>query len=183
MQQYFNKLTREDTYGFLKNMNNWENHRVLLWLSLNLTEGPVIEFGSGNGSTPYLRAYCKDKNRAFYSYDSNKEWAATCGSECVESWDDPLLYKPCGAVLIDHAPGEHRYIAVQKFAGMADIIVIHDSEGGGAGNYQYKKATHLFKYRINYNKSGGGAGASALSNKYDLTMYDKMNLGGFVLEV
>jgi hypothetical protein len=61
----------------------------------------------------------------------------------------------------------------------ADIIVIHDTEEGGAGDYKYDHIWHLFKYRLNYNKNGGGAGATAVSNKIDLNKFRGLTLGQY----
>lgn len=182
MQQYLDYLAENDSAGFLKDVDTWCNHRPLLLLALSLTEGEVGEFGAGHGSTPYLRKYCEDKKRPFYSYDNNKEWAEVCGATCVWKWSDPDLYRRYSVVLVDHSPGEHRHEAVAILRGGCDIIVIHDSEEGGAGGYMYEKIYPLFKYRLNINRNGGGAGASALSNKIDLHQFSGLDLGGFKLE-
>jgi len=47
-------MTKED---FLIDVQTWNDHLPLLWLALEATkdsELPVIEFGSGMGSTPYI---------------------------------------------------------------------------------------------------------------------------------
>jgi hypothetical protein len=172
----------KDKYGFLKNVTAWENHRPLLLLALELTKGQVIELGCGDGSTPFLMKYCDGEDRTFKSYDSNKEWAERCGAVHVKDWYDNAIYEKCGVAFLDHAPGEERWVSALKFVDKADIIVLHDSEEGGAGNYMYDRIWTRFKYRLNYNKTGGGAGASAVSNTIDLHEYRKMNLGGFVFE-
>jgi hypothetical protein len=170
-----------DKYGFLKDVQGWSSHRPLLFLSLELTKGPVIEFGCGDGSTPYLSKYCHDTERVFKSYDSNQEWALKHGATLITDWYDNAPYEKCGVAFLDHAPGEMRWVSVLKFLDKADIIVIHDSEEGGAGNYMYDNIWHKFKYRLNYNKTGGGAGATALSNKIDLNQY-RGDFCGFKLE-
>lgn len=174
---YLEKVAAGDTQEFLKVEGNWDNHRPLLLLALSLTGGDVFEFGAGDGSTPYLRKYCEANNRRFRSFESNEVWAIKCGSEFIKNWDDDMLYRPCSVAFVDHAPGEHRHIAVKRLAEFVDIIVAHDAELYGAGNYQYDKVVPLFKYKLGYNLTSGGAGCIALSNKIDLEKFKGLKLG------
>lgn len=171
-------LFDQEGHKFLEGIDNWSNHRILLLLALNLTGGDVYELGAGDGSTPYLRKYCEATGRRFRSFESHEVWALKCGSEFVKNWDDDMLYWPCSVAFVDHAPGEHRHIAVKRLAEFADIIVIHDSEEAATG-YMLSKIWHLFKYRLNYNRLGGGAGATAVSNKIDLNRFRGLKLGQF----
>lgn len=162
-------MTKEN---FLSDVGSWNNHLVLLWEALELTSSSpygVAEFGAGTGSTPYLREYCKDANRTFVSYENNKEWADKCGSTFIDSFITANIYTQYSVVLIDFAPGEQRHEAVAILKDLAQIIVIHDSEEGGSGNYMYSKIYPLFKYRKDYNVTEGGAGATMLSNYVDFT--------------
>jgi hypothetical protein len=171
-----------DQLGFLKGVTgNWNNHLPLLLLGLHLTNGDVYEFGAGEGSTPYLRSYCKANSRYFQSWENNKEWAEKCGSLYVEDWNNEGLFWSAGVVFIDHAPGEQRIITIAELAkrNETDIIVIHDTEEGGAGDYKYDRIWPLFKYRLNYNKTGGGAGATMVSNKIDVSRFRGLSLGQF----
>lgn len=176
-------IEQSDEFGFLQGVTNWCNHRPLLLLSLYLTIGPVYEFGSGEGSTPYLRSFCTKAGRRFYSFDNSEIWCEKTKSHYVESWDLDGLYVPCGVCFIDHAPGEHRHVAVERLADKADIIVIHDTEEGGQGNYMFDKIWYLFKYRLNYNRLVGGAGATAVSNKINLNEYRGMELGSIKFDI
>lgn len=183
-QKILDELFKRDTLGFLlPSESNWDTHRPLLWLGVNLISeiADVVEFGSGFGSTPYLRKYCKEcgHRRYFNSYDNNKEWCEKTGSQFVEDWDSAAIWQPCGLLFIDHAPGEHRWKAIAAMVDKADIIVFHDSEIGGAGNYQYNKIYPLFKYQLHYNRHGGGAGASMVSNKIDVSKFKGLKLGQF----
>lgn len=173
----------DEHYEFVDGVKgNWDNHRPLLLLGLDLTEGLVVEFGSGEGSTPHLRQYCQDQNRNFESWESNKEWAKKTGSNYTSSWEMPSVYRKCGLFFCDHAPGEHRHVVVERMANKADIIVIHDTEEGGAGDYKFERIWHLFKYRLNLNKTGGGAGATAVSNSIDLNRYRGLSLGHYTFD-
>lgn len=169
--------------GFLQDVTTWNNHRPLLLLGLMLTEGKVIEFGSGFGSTPYLKQYCQENDREFYSYESSKDWCKKLGSIYVTDWDKADIYEPCGLLFVDHAPGEHRHVAIRTMKDMADIICIHDTEEGGAGNYMLDKIWNLFRFKLHYNRRGGGAGASLVSNHIDVSKFAGHSLNGFNFEL
>lgn len=178
-QFFLNNIAATDLHGFLENITNWSNHRPLLLLAFELTNGDVYEYGSGEGSTPYLRSYCNASGRNFHAYDSNKEWAEKTGATHIEDWEKESQWFSCGLAFVDLAPGEYRWRAIEHLATEADIIVIHDTEEGGAGDYKFEKIWHLFKFRLNYNKTGGGAGATAVSNKIDLNQFRGLSLGKY----
>ncbi len=166
---------------FLSDVRTWNNHLPLLWLALEQTKDsplPIIEFGSGSGSSPYLRRYCLDNNREFRSYDYNKEWAEKTGSTWVEDWDKADIYKECSVCLVDESPGEHRHETMLIMKDKAQIAVVHDSEEE-AGGYMLYKVWEFYKFRVNCNKGGGGAEATAVSNFFDVSIWDGQELGGF----
>lgn len=179
-----NGIEAMDTHGFLKGIegNNWVNHRPMLYLALCLTRGPVVEMGAGLGSTYMLHKYCTGETRPFTSWDSNPGWVNIFPPGMVyltNNWNNPDIYQICGLAFIDHAPGEHRKVAVEKFKGLADVIVVHDTELHGAGDYQLEPILNTFKYRLNFNATGGGAGATAVSDIVDLNRYRGLTLGGY----
>lgn len=157
---------------FLTNLqaDNNDNHRVLLWKALESTKGSVVEFGSGWGSTVYLREYCQESKREFQTFDNGEAWAHVHSSTYVpnNNWD---ALSPKGSViLLDHAPGERRGDDMARLKDNFEIIVVHDSEPIGAGNYGYEKHWHLFKYRADVKTDG--AWATAVSNTIDVTKWD-----------
>ena len=153
--------------GFMKEMSGDNNHRLLLWDALEATKGNVVELGSGYGSTQYLRKYCKDTTRTFETYDYTEHWAKLHGSTYINDWD---TINPKGSViLIDHSPGERRWIDIQRLKDSFEILVIHDSEPIGAGDYRYENIWHLFKYRIDVKCEG--TWATAVSNTIDLSKF------------
>ncbi len=161
-------MNRED---FLKNIDEYSNHRVLLWEALKLTEGDVIEFGSGEGSTPFLREYCVKNARLFFSFENNPEWAAKTKSILITEWDE-VNYQNIGVLFIDHAPGERRKADLIKYSEAAQIVVIHDSEpkGWNASNYGVREFFHLYKYKAELPSTEPlGAWTTILSNTIDVS--------------
>lgn len=156
---------------FLQNINSYSNHRVLLWEALQLTDGDVIEFGSGEGSTPYLRKYCAENNRFFFSYENNLSWAEKTKSNFLTDWDC-VNYVKIDVLLIDHAPGERRKIDLIKYKDAAKIIVVHDSEpkGWNGSDYGVRELFSQFKYKADVMPiHPEGAWATILSNSIDVT--------------
>lgn len=151
---------------FLTGMDNACNHRVLLWEALRLTNGDVIELGSGHGSTPFLRRFCELSQREFYSYENNAVWAEMTGSTLVEKWDD-VPFIDCGVLFIDHAPGERRKEDIIRHGDCAEIIVLHDTEPAADHGYQMRQHFPKFKYKVELKTAG--AWATALSNTIDLS--------------
>lgn len=185
-QSYLNFISNMDTCKFLEGVtDNWNNHLPLLLLGLHKSNGLVIEFGSGEGSTRRLRDYCKEHGRPFESWESNKEWAEKTGACIALDWDILVVLlakKHHGLIFIDHAPGERRHLDAIALANAADILVLHDTEEGGAGNYMWSKAWPHFAYRLNYNKTGGGAGATMVSNKIDVNRFRGLSLGPYTFD-
>jgi hypothetical protein len=182
-QEQLEEIAKNDDLMFLQNVSMWASHRPLLLLALNLTEGDVTELGAGDGSTGFLRKYCEKHGRNFRSFDSNYGWAMVMQSTFIEDWNIADIYQPCGLLFVDEAPGENRHVSIEKMRDKTQIIVAHDSELNGAGNYMYEKVFKTFKYVLHYNRTGGGAGATALSNTIDLNQYRGLKLGGFQFEL
>lgn len=169
-------MTKDD---FLKDMANWDNHRVFLWQALEATTGEVIEMGMGDGSTPFLHEYCKDARRKLFSYEGSLQWAMkyeemiTDGHRVlhVHNWDEVSLRHPSpDVVLIDHAPGERRKVDIERFANSAKIIVCHDTEPAADHGYQMRAILGTFKYRKDYQTIG--AWSTVVSNFVDVTKFE-----------
>lgn len=166
---------------FLEGVKNWDNHRPLLWLALEATkthEKPVLEMGCGDGSTPYLKGYCDKNNRTLISYDYNKEWADKYNAIHVEDWDS-IEHDNYSVVLIDHSPGERRYLDIIKLCNSCEYMIIHDSEPAATG-YMLDKIWNLFKYRCDLKTDG--AWATVVSNVNDVTEWKGKNIADFILD-
>lgn len=127
----------------------YATHQRLLVKYMLKTEGPVIELGSGNYSTPLLHELAVSQGRHLTTVDTDPEWLNRFKIfegdghvlELLQSWDDfhPESY---GLAFVDHAdpPGHPRWLQVQKLLPVADVIVIHDTEDD---LYGYAKLMHL----------------------------------------
>lgn len=163
---------------FIENVQNWDNHRPLLWWALKETKGqiePVLEMGCGEGSTPYLMQYLKTDKRKLISYDYDKEWADKYNANHVTDWD-AIEHENYSVILIDHSPGERRYLDVIKLAKKCDYMIIHDSEPAATG-YMLDKVWHLFPFRRNLKTEG--AWATIVSTKHEIP---EINIKGFTIE-
>jgi hypothetical protein len=169
-------MTKE---AFIKGVANWDNHRRLLYPALQATTGEVVEMGCGDGSTAFLREYCRDAGRMLYSYENNYDWWRRMSDYNspehkvihVTDWDVVALnHVHPSVVLLDHAPGERRKFDVEKFANKASVLVLHDSEPAADHGYQMRQHIKLFKYWIDLKTEG--AWASAASNFVDVTQFE-----------
>jgi len=152
-----------------ESQSDYDSHLPLLKAALDLTEGGIIELGSGFHSTPAIRKYAAENGRHFRTFDNKTDWAELTQAEYIKDWDSTEAWIiPCGLVFIDEAPGEHRKVSIEKYRDIADILVIHDTEP--TANYVYGLAEILgtFKYRVDY-KPEGKPWTTALSNKIPLT--------------
>lgn len=163
-------MTKEE---FLKDINDWCNHRYLLWAALEATKDlklPVLELGCGDGSTPFLQQYCKDNGLELFSYDFNKEWADKFGAIHVTNWDNIPWKKNYSVALIDESPGEHRKISLRNLRFATHAVVIHDSEpkGHNASDYQVREEFHLYEFKHDLEAPAPNAWATLLTNNIEL---------------
>jgi hypothetical protein len=154
-------------------------HVPLLVRVFDVSEGDVLEIGTGWFSTLILHWLAHIKKRKVYSYESKEHWyqrALRYKSPYheiikVKDWDELPVDRHWGLVFIDHAPEARRHVEVQRFADHADYIVMHDTQPENDGKYQFGKIWHLFKYR--YDWKGAKPWTSVVSNFKDLSSLDK----------
>lgn len=119
------------------------SHLVPLAAALVATEGPVLEVGVGDWSTPFLARYCAAAGRELVSVEGSPDWAERMGARLVdydEALPDLALLR-WAVVLIDHWP-ETRRLADAALFELADRVLIHDAasvlrragNGGVAGH-------------------------------------------------
>jgi hypothetical protein len=155
---------------FIGDVNDWNSHREALWFALESTsesELPILELGTGDGSTPLLTEYALEHNRTLVSYDNNAEYATKYNANYIADWST-INFEDYSVVLVDHAPSEQRIIDIAKLADKADYIVIHDSEPTEPASsiYQLDSIWNLFTYRKDYSEHN--TWTTIVSNKFEL---------------
>ena len=140
------------------------SHLPILIKVLSLSDGPVLELGTGLFSTPYLHWACYDAKRKLVSYENKKEFFDTWNYEdkresnndysyhqriLVENneWDKIDISEHWGVVFIDHNPGPRRREEMKRVANNADYVVVHDTDDKNDFYYKYAEYFPLFKYR------------------------------------
>lgn len=150
------------------------SHLPVLYKVISLTNGPIVEFGSGMNSTVFLHWMCSDKERPFVTFESKKEYfRAIRRLNCdwhkiiyVDNWDTINIAQNYYSVaLVDQSPGYRRGMVI-KYLTDVDYVVIHDSEPEHEEDYRYPEIYPLFKYRFDYTKVYPNT--TVLSNKHDL---------------
>lgn len=176
--------------------NNDLSYYPLLYMALETTgTGEIIEMGTGHGSTPLLHEYANENKRFLESYETERTWLnkfETLANQWHSftlidrnSWDACSNMHPNPSVVfIDHAPGERRKDDLILFKDTAQIIVIHDTEPHGAGDYRVRPLFNQFKYIVEVqsvapNPNEAGAWATALSNHIDITDWQGLKFGNY----
>jgi len=150
-------------------------HVPLLIRVFDISEGDVLEIGTGWFSTSILHWLAHISKRKVYSYESKQHWynrALRYKSKYHEiikvgSWDELPVDRHWGLVFIDHSPEARRHIEVKRFANSADYIVMHDTQSEDDEKYQFSKIWHLFKHRHDWRKATPWA--SVVSNFKELS--------------
>lgn len=136
-------------------------HIPMLVKTFELSEGDVLELGTGYFSTGILRWLCQMARRILYSYESDDFWYQKAIRKPVEfhkvikidrDWSEAKIERHWGMALVDHSPDETRWKEIKRLASFAEYIVIHNTNPKEAKHYGYEKIWKLFKYRYNYTK-------------------------------
>lgn len=147
---------------------NWGTHMVPLITAVINTEGPILEFGAGDYSTPILHAICKKNRRFLLTTDTEKPWLelfrdletsyhtlqyvpicedGNLVDQRLEEWDKIGNDHNWGVVFVDHRPAERRSVDIERLKNRTNIFVVHDTE---QPSYGYEKVFSTFKYRYDY---------------------------------
>jgi hypothetical protein len=138
-------------------------HIPMLIRIFDVTEGDILELGSGYFSTTVLRWLCEMSGRTLYSVESTRAWYEKALRDpvvfhkvikCNQHFSDveEIFQRKWSMVLVDHFPDTRRYREIERLATKAEYLIIHDSNLSEAKNYGYEKIWHLFKYRYDYTK-------------------------------
>ncbi|HET7099034.1 MAG TPA: hypothetical protein VFI61_02280 [Patescibacteria group bacterium] len=142
-----------------------------------MSNGPVLELGSGVFSTPLLHWLCLDTKRKLVTYENYKDHydmnkvfeSQTHEVNFINNWDEAKIEGTHWSVaFVDHEPRERRVTEIARLAQICDYIVIHDSEPDHDKYFGYiENAYPLFKYRYNYKRKRPYT--TVLSNFVDIT--------------
>jgi len=117
----------------------YATHQPVLYVALLRTEGPVIEFGCGYGSTPLLHRVCKRHGRKLTTLENNRDWLdrfseyATDWHQFVHATDwqtvlADIVGQPYGLAFVDQAPFEARHATILTVKDTARFVVLHDCD-------------------------------------------------------
>lgn len=138
------------------------SHIPILSKIIEISEGPILELGTGFNSTPIIHWLCNEEKRKVVSYESDKmfylaarnyrnEFHEVHHVEKLGGWDNiDIESQHWGLVFIDHAPGKRRNIEMARIANNADYVVVHDTEPRSDWHYNYSNHFDKYKYRYDY---------------------------------
>jgi hypothetical protein len=148
----------------VNNSSRWLTHIPLLIRTFDLSDGDVLEIGTGMYSTLILDWLSRIYKRNVYSYEDNEEWYNRVNKYespyhkiiKISNWDKlPAKIRPSGKrwgmVFVDHRPEGRRIVEVNRFANLADYIVIHDSQD--EKKVKFDQVRKLFKYTHDWKKA------------------------------
>lgn len=154
-------------------------HFPMLMKALSVTDGPVLEMGSGIFSTPLLHWICSVTKRPLVTIEHYPHYF-DFANKFKTDWHDVRLvdpnvqFKPEGhyaVVFIDHSPKKPRTRGDDAllFKDCADLIVLHDAGVDGHKKYGYDQLYPQFKYRHDWNECWPST--TVLSQTVDVTLW------------
>ena len=138
------------------------SHIPVLMKILKISEGPVLELGTGLNSTPVIHWICNENKRKIVSYESSEMFYLAARNyrcdhhevhhvEVLGGWDKiDIESQHWGMVFVDHAPGPRRNVEMGRVANNADYVVVHDTEPRSDWHYKYSNQFGKYKYRWDY---------------------------------
>jgi hypothetical protein len=84
---FYSLLDAQELFQFA--WNPYATHQPVLCKIAQMTTGPIIEFGCGEGSTDMLHAICKKNNRLLISVDHDEEWLNRYAQKYLGDGYDP----------------------------------------------------------------------------------------------
>lgn len=137
------------------------SHIPVLVRAFDLSEGDILEVGTGYFSTTLLHWLGETTGRKIVSYETSPKWFERAKRyQCdyhdvifVENWADiPFDSKHWGLAFVDHDPHKERANTIRRLKDQAEFIVAHDTEPRSEKGYDYPLIYPLFKYRFDYTK-------------------------------
>lgn len=120
--------------------NPYFTHQPVLVKGLKQSVGPVLELGSGEGSTDLIHNYCSKHNRKVTTVENNISWMDRYKDRLKEEWHqfiytnnweetiNQLTEHLWGLVFIDQDCWKARAYSFKKLIKCCDFIVIHDCD-------------------------------------------------------
>lgn len=140
----------------------WASHLPVLIRVLQISEGPVLELGSGIFSTPVMHWLCLETKRQLVTYENvpgyfrmNRKFGhGSHEIKLVEDWDKaPIEAQHWGVAFVDHEPAERRKVEIARLAKIADYVIVHDTEPENDSEYGFiKNSFPLFKYTYHHRR-------------------------------
>jgi hypothetical protein len=154
------------------------SHVIPFLASLWVTDGAILELGSGWYSTPVAHRISDVHNRSVLTADSTYTWlnhflflssskhslylvgdtnqkVATANGkpalEVVRSWKSiGHQQKHWGFIFVDHAPSGQRVVDLERLRQQGDLFLIHDTESANEIFYKVANVLGTFKYRTTF---------------------------------
>ncbi len=173
-------LTREQKNEKYKHTSlemETSTHFPMLIKVLQMSEGPVLEMGSGMFSTPLLHWLCDETQRSLLTIEHYRHYFEFA-KKFETGWHEVRFVKPTdifkpegryGVVFIDHSPKKPRTRGddALMFKDCADYVVLHDAGLDGHKKYGYDQLYSQFKYRHDWDHCWPST--TVLSNFKDLS--------------
>jgi len=128
------------TYTLRHEENAFFTHQPVLLKVLEISTGPVLELGCGDGSTELLHRYCKKHGRELISVESDYTWMSPYIAKFhsphhkfryTNDWtaiSDEMAGKQWGLVFIDQNSWNGRAYSFKRLRDSADYLVLHDCD-------------------------------------------------------
>lgn len=164
----------------LRRSLHWGSHLpVLIRMTELVTEGDILELGTGIYSTPFLHYICMLQGRKLVSYENNINYYNVYKDyQCdfhdvifIEDWADLDIRRRdrWEIAFIDCNPEEERAMLARKLRAYANYVVIHDSQPEVDNITQYSEIYPLFRKRYDYTKESPST--TILSNFRHMNFY------------
>lgn len=102
---------------------------------------PILELGSGYGSTPILHKHCTENSIRLKTLDNNLSWLSKMQGEYAENeyhqytkvhnWEESLkelVNEKYFLVFVDQSPWEARTLSIELFKSISQFVMVHDCD-------------------------------------------------------
>jgi hypothetical protein len=118
-------------------------HKKFLQFYVEITNGDILEFGTGHNSTGLIRSLIEGSDRKLISYENNYDWYTLMKKtypenknhqyiyidETKTNWESVISVLPklnFSVVFIDQSPWDARRITMEHFRDTSEYVLIHD---------------------------------------------------------